>query len=202
MTVQHLTDDLLSAFIDEELISQERRKVDNHLKECDRCQAQLKSLRRVSQSLRSLESLAPPSTLDMVVQRHLSIERPKRWSERHASRFRIPISTPTLLLFTVVFGFAFLVFQVSQKVDEVEQRTPSSDLVMVVTQRVGERVFMGEGDGFRETVTQGEPVDREVLWGDEDVRELMEKEPDLKKLAGREVILAVGPEVWRISGPE
>src|SRR6266568_3115535 len=58
--VQHLTTEELSAFLDEQLSSQERTTIEAHLQTCERCQHELASLRQTVALLRALPQPALP----------------------------------------------------------------------------------------------------------------------------------------------
>jgi anti-sigma factor RsiW len=55
-------DDLLNAYLDDELSSQEKRRADAHLSACPQCQVRLAQLRELSQMLRKTARLAPQSS--------------------------------------------------------------------------------------------------------------------------------------------
>ncbi len=65
--------DLLSAFLDDELSSQERSMVASHLESCATCSSDLAGLARVKNWVRALPDQEPPVPLVP------SLRRPPRW---------------------------------------------------------------------------------------------------------------------------
>ena len=69
----HLAIELLSSYLDEEVTTRQLRLVEDHLDDCAECRSTLEGLRSVAQSVRRLESVAPPSTLGVATERRLRI---------------------------------------------------------------------------------------------------------------------------------
>ena len=68
--VPHVADETLSAYIDGELPADERLAVEDHLGDCERCQAVVQAHRRVGVQVRSLVVRpVPPALLHEVRQR-------------------------------------------------------------------------------------------------------------------------------------
>ena len=59
----HLTSELASAYLDRELASPERRRLDLHLETCSDCRARLERLSGTVALLRSVPRSAPPVDL-------------------------------------------------------------------------------------------------------------------------------------------
>lgn len=55
-------DDLLNAYLDDELSFQEKHRADAHLTACPQCQVKLAQLRELSHMIRKTATLAPPSS--------------------------------------------------------------------------------------------------------------------------------------------
>lgn len=62
-------DDLLSAFLDDELDEATATRVTSHVADCDRCLAELDGLRAARAALRGLPDVAPPATMFATVPR-------------------------------------------------------------------------------------------------------------------------------------
>ncbi len=69
----HPAIELLSSYLDEEVTVKQLRLVENHLEECARCKRTLEGLRVVAVGVRRLESVEPPPTLGIAMERRLRL---------------------------------------------------------------------------------------------------------------------------------
>ena len=69
----HAKAETLSAYLDERLVEEETRELEEHLARCDSCHSRLEGMRSVVSSLRRLERFSPPSTLDQMVARRIAL---------------------------------------------------------------------------------------------------------------------------------
>lgn len=74
----HATAELLSAYLDQELPEEEVEVLKSHLDHCHECHGRLQSLTTVVSSLRHLEPMAPPPTLDLAVARRIALAGEKK----------------------------------------------------------------------------------------------------------------------------
>jgi len=74
----HAKAETLSAYLDERLVEEETRELETHLARCDSCHSRLEGMRSVVSSLRRLERLSPPSTLDQMVARRIALAGKKK----------------------------------------------------------------------------------------------------------------------------
>ncbi|MDX1382875.1 MAG: zf-HC2 domain-containing protein, partial [Thermoanaerobaculia bacterium] len=68
----HPATELLSAYLDRELVARERLAVEAHIEECHRCQHRLEGLRRVVAHLQEVPTSRPPMTLAHSVETHVA----------------------------------------------------------------------------------------------------------------------------------
>ena len=75
--------DKLSALIDNELSSEERLLIEEHLKTCSSCRAEFESLRQIGALFERLPEETPsPAFVLATVNKAASIPQPARWSAR------------------------------------------------------------------------------------------------------------------------
>lgn len=180
--------DLLSAYLDGELETAERRAVEEHLSVCAPCRADLQSLRRVVSVLRDLERHAPPPVLAERVGRRVAVaaRRAGLVARLEAALRDLPVQPATLLTFGVVVALAAIAALFVAGVGESGRRaaertvTPSGQEMRVVTAVVGERTFDREGALWIERGA-GEPERTLDAASPETVR-LLEREPRLLDL--------------------
>lgn len=108
----HVSAELLSAYLDQELAAHEAQELEAHLESCPECNARMEGMRRVVFSLGHLERMAPPSTLDQLVMRRVAIAgEQKGWLDRlEGSLPSYQRQSNMLALFSVVIALALIVF--------------------------------------------------------------------------------------------
>ena len=226
----HLRADILSAYLDRELVRQEEARVEVHLEDCDQCQRRLDGLRRVVAKLRSVEnSTMPPFLAETLPHRISLMDRPRGVFEHFESRLKrmyLPkASVP--LIFVLVVTLAVIVYFFSWGAYRSQQ--PSASVVVVpsggqpgssaggqpgssavdqpgssaVVRRtvVGGRSFVLAGDVWRQEGVVEEG--RLVVTSSNEGRLLLEAEPELVGLlleAPR--VLLVREEEALLLGPE
>jgi len=78
MSCEELSEEL-SAYLDGELSSQQRSRLEAHLQRCTRCREELGSLRAVSRLVASLPAVEPSEAFVQALSRKISARRPRRW---------------------------------------------------------------------------------------------------------------------------
>lgn len=114
----HLSDELLSAYLDGELKETKAERVEQHLEACSGCRARVDGLRRVVRSLARLERAAPPPVLARRVERRIALEgRPSSMLERLENRLRVlPLDSPLVATFAVVLALGVIIYAFSHHV--------------------------------------------------------------------------------------
>ncbi len=110
--VCQITEDLLSAYVDDELDVSERRALEAHLGNCVSCQHRLESVRRLVGGLRSLDRASAPPALAGSIHRRLALDESQRSLDRY--RLRLPpagrLPTHGFVLFAVILALAAILF--------------------------------------------------------------------------------------------
>jgi hypothetical protein len=122
---RHLSPDQLSAFLDGELSSAERRPLQTHLMACTHCRGQLESLRNVVGQVQGLGRSAPPAFLARSLSARIQGEgRYRSPLERveqglRGARFDSPIFTT----FALIFALSSILYLFAHGVDQVERHS-------------------------------------------------------------------------------
>jgi hypothetical protein len=159
-SVHHLSAEILSAYLDEQLSAPERRLAEGHLGGCTDCRNRLEGLRRVAGGLRSLERVAPPAILEHSLRRHLAIDAKERGLRgRLEDRSLAPRRLPTHfgLVFATVFAFAAILYLFAHA---IELNRNGSIEPVGARSRGGQPAVAFERDGrlWRQEGLVGEPV--------------------------------------------
>lgn len=114
----HLSDELLSTYLDGELPAGRAGAVEHHLASCAGCQARLDGMRRVVRSLARLERVSPPPLLAQRVERRVALlGRERTLTERLETRLRgLTLDSPMVVTFAVVLALAAILYFFSQGV--------------------------------------------------------------------------------------
>ncbi len=114
----HLSEELLSAYLDGELKETKAQKVERHLEACSGCRARIDGLRRVVRSLARLERAAPPPVLARRVERRIALEgRGSSMFERLEDRLQgLPLDSPMVATFAVVLALGVIIYAFSHHV--------------------------------------------------------------------------------------
>lgn len=121
----HLAIEVLSSYLDEEVTPKQLRLVEEHLDECADCRRTLDGLRSVSESVRRLESVAPPPTLGMATEQRLRIAALEESRgldiERSLGQWlKQPVLAP---VFAVVLALGAILYLFSYGLAQRDQRT-------------------------------------------------------------------------------
>ncbi|HVS16280.1 MAG TPA: zf-HC2 domain-containing protein [Thermoanaerobaculia bacterium] len=204
--VHHLPADVLSAYIDEQLSTPERRRAEGHLDGCTTCRERLEGLRRVAVGLRSLERVAPPAILEHGLSRHLVLDAKERGMRgRLEERSLAPRRLPTHfgLGFAMVVAFAAMLYLFSYGVDLRRERAAGTGVGDAAAERSA-LAFDRDGARWRQEGVAGEPA-RILDPESEEGRRLLREVPALLALIeGSEgVVLELEGEVVLVrAGPE
>jgi anti-sigma factor RsiW len=220
----HATADLLSAYLDDELSAGDGARIEEHLGACPSCRPQLDSLRRVVDSLRRLDRIAPPPALAQHVVRRVALEgaRPgllaRFEDEVDRMRPRIAILTP----FAVVFALATILYFFAHTLAEVQNRAPTivipppeaarafiepgageaAGALIEAVRTAGGRSFRRVGDGWLETDLPADAAPREIAAGSAEAAGLRAAHPWLEELLADApgVVLVHEGEPVRVEG--
>lgn len=221
----HATTDLLSAYLDGELSAGDGARIEEHLGRCPSCRAELDSLRRVVDSLRHLERIAPPPALAQHVVRRVALEgtRPSLLArfedEVERLRPRIAILTP----FAVVFALATILYFFAHTLAEVENRPPTivipppeaarafiepgageaTGALIEAVRTAGGRSFRRVGDAWLEADLPADAAPREIAAGSAEAAGLRRTHPWLDEMLADapEVVLVHEGEPVRVRNP-
>jgi hypothetical protein len=108
----HLSDELLSTYLDGELPAGRAGAVEHHLASCAGCRARLDGMRRVVRSLTRLERVSPPPLLAQRVERRVALlGRERTLVERLETRLRgLTLDSPMVVTFAVVVALAAILY--------------------------------------------------------------------------------------------
>lgn len=165
----HANAETLSAYLDERLVEEETRELEEHLARCDSCHSRLEGMRSVVSSLRRLERFSPPSTLDQMVARRIALAGKERsfldrLEEGMASFQR---QSSMLSIFCVVIALVLIVYFFLSAVVEQQNATipvvfESSPHATEEAPEVTGQVLQRQGDDW---VLMGEEGSRMRLSG-------------------------------------
>ncbi len=220
----HASAELLSAYLDRQLVEPEARQLEEHVESCRQCLVKLEGLREVVTDLKSLEPLPVPDDLEQAVARRITL------SDRSPSlldRFEDGMSifnrqSPILSMFGVVVALALFIYFFSYTLHLRETATtpvifenppgavpaepPEADspshaggVPMELLAADRRLVWSEEGQWIEEGVDAG-AVSRTLSLDSEAGRELLAAHPELAGLTDLEhgVVLEVDGEVVRL----
>lgn len=106
----HATAEVLSAYLDHELLADESVELEEHLESCSDCAARLAGMRSVVTRLHQLERLAPPNALDQLVARRIALsDEPRSLLDRLEDGLSgFQRQSNMLMLFAVVIALAVI----------------------------------------------------------------------------------------------
>ncbi len=107
MTMEHISEELISQWLDREADARRSRLVENHLRDCESCRAIADEFAAVNRTYRAAEALEPPPHLWPHIAARLEAEgrEEKRGFLRVAWRpdwMRIPVWAPALILVFII----------------------------------------------------------------------------------------------------
>ncbi len=212
----HATAELLSAYLDRQLVEPEARQLEDHLDRCQDCHVRLEGLRKVVKDLHNLEQLATPLSLEQTVARRIALSDPR---ESVFDRFEHGMSifnrqSPMLALFAVIIALAFFIYIFSYTLHQRQTATTPvvfEDLPAALAPPAeGDRLIAAGRDLIRgaDGVWVEEGLDagaasRVIAIDSEDGRAFLAAHPELASLADVEhgVVLEVDGEVVRLEPP-
>ncbi len=213
----HASAELLSAYLDRQLVEPQARQLEDHLDRCSQCHVRLEGLRKVVAHLQSMEQLATPLNLEQTVARRIALSSE---SESLLDRFEHGMSifnrqSPILAMFGVVVALALFIFLFSYTLHLRETATtpviwedpPASIAKPVAEVAAGSRLSIAgrelvwSEDGlWVEAGADASALSRTLAVDSEAGRAFLAKHPDLADLATVDgsVVLAVDGEVVRL----
>ncbi len=210
----HASAELLSAYLDSQLVEPEVRQLEEHLDRCPQCHVRLEGLRKVVKNLQNLEQLATPLTLEQTVARRiaLSTERESLLDRFESSMSIFNRQSPILATFGVVIALALFIYLFSYTLHLREHATTPviwEDLPAAAPADVAEgsrlsvagRELVWSADGlWVEEGVDDTSVSRALALDSEAGRALLTEHPELADLASldRGVVLEVGGEIVRL----
>lgn len=105
----------LSTYLDYELSSRERSRVEEHLEVCDDCRQRLSGLEGVVGGLKNLERLAPPAHLGPQLHRLASLEasRPSLFDRLERGVTRVNLQSNLVPIFAIVMALILIIYLLS-----------------------------------------------------------------------------------------
>jgi hypothetical protein len=186
-----VTDELLSAYIDQELDEVSAKRVEASLRESPQARQRLEELESVVRDLRDLDRASPPPELHQRIKRQLVLDpEPAGFRAKlDAQRGRYLLNhSMTWTLLAVILALALITLIVAQSFD----REGGSSIVVVGDdggrRSVADREFLFDGVAWREVGTGGGER-RKVLAGSAEGRALLEEERWIEELT-----VATGPD--------
>ena len=193
----HCSVETFSAYLDRELPNRRAREVEEHVRDCDACRAELASLERLTGRLRGLERMAPPSTLGLAVERRVALgaRRRRRWPAWPGTREGEAIQPSIQVVFALVVAFGAILLLFGDAVERGRRATipvslhapagstseaerPSPEVV----ERAGRRLTLIDGTWWQEA-TAGRTVDRSIVVGSAEWEREVAGSPALGQLA-------------------
>lgn len=211
----HASAELLSAYLDRQLVEPEARQLEDHLDRCSECHVRLEGLRKVVDSLKSAEQLATPLSLEQTVARRIALsdQRPSLLDHFEHGMSIFNRQSPILATFGVVIALALFIYLFSYTLHLRENATmpviwedpPSAapatpELVQGSRLEVAGRRLVWSAEGL--WVEEGIDVEpsRTVELDSDDGRALLEAHPELSGLADldRAIVLRIDGEAVRL----
>ena len=195
----HSTVEELSAYLDRQLPEPEAQQVEAHLESCASCHERLEGMRRVVVSLRHLEHLSPPSTLDQIVARRVALDRDRiGFVDRLESTLgSFQRQSSFLVLFAVIVALATIILLFSHALQQ------SSHLPVVFKDPEGlerperieaaGRTLTRRDDVWVEAEADRSAVDRIVVRDSPEAAVLVSRHPELT-----EIVALDGTVVFRL----
>ncbi len=108
----HASAEMLSAYLDQQLVAREARELEEHLETCSQCHVRLEGLRKVIDNLRSIHELSPPSTLQQAVVRRIALtdEPPGLLDRFEQGLSLLNRQNPILAMFGVVIALVLFIY--------------------------------------------------------------------------------------------
>ena len=207
----HPKAEVLSAYLDRELVGGEEARLVDHLTECARCQQRLDGLRGVVAKLHSVQTATVPQFLHDSMPHLISLEeRPRNLLDRFENRLkRIHIPAASVpLIFALVMTFAVVVYFFTW--GAYSSRQGATEVVVVPgggvaddssRTAVGECSFVLEEESWRQEGLEADSW-REVDVESAEGSRILEAEPALGELlqGGRSVLLSWQGEALLLGG--
>lgn len=213
----HASADLLSAYLDHELVEPEARQLEEHLDRCSECHVRLEGLRKVVGHLQSMEQLATPLTLEQTVARRIALSAE---NDSLLDRFEQNMSifnrqSPILAMFGVVIALALFIYLFSYTLHLRETSTtpviwedPPASVAQPVNEVAegsrltiaGRELVWSAGGLWVEEGVDASALGRTLSVDSEEGRAFLAEHPDLAGLATleRSAVLEVGGEIVRL----
>ncbi|MEE8523427.1 MAG: anti-sigma factor [Thermoanaerobaculia bacterium] len=194
----HATAELLSAYLDRQLVEPEVERLEAHLEECQECHGRLEGLRKLVASLRRIESLDPPAELEKAVARRIALARDREpLLDRFESALSIFNRQSTILpMLGIVIALGVLIYMFSWALER-DQHIPVifadppgvEDSSGTEPRRSAGRLLQLEGELWIEDGASPDAVSRTIELDSEPGRRLLADHPELEQLPRPAVIL-------------
>lgn len=194
----HATAELLSAYLDRQLVEPEVERLEAHLEECQECHGRLEGLRKLVASLRRIESLDPPAELEKAVARRIALARDREpMLDRFESVLSIFNRQSTILpMLGIVIALGVFIYMFSWALERDKHipvifGTPPGveESLDGESRRSAGRLLQLEDDVWIEEGVSREAVSRTIELDSEAGRSLLAERPELERLPRPAVIL-------------
>ena len=198
----HATVELLSAYLDQQLVGSEVSHLEDHLENCDECHDRLEGLRKIVASLHRIDDVDPPAELEMAVARRIALAGE---SSSVLDSFETQLSvfnrqSNILPLFAIVIALGVFMYLFAVAVDKHQNQripvifgTPGS----AETQQEADRVLKLEDGVWLEDGLTRDEVRRTVDLESDEGRQWLTKHPRLEQLP-RPAVIRLDGEVVEI----
>ena len=208
----HASAELLSAYLDQQLVAPEARQLEDHIERCHDCHTRLEGLRTVVTNLQKLDPISTPDGLEQAVARRIQLtdRQPNLFDRFEDSMSIFNRQSPILAMFGVVIALVLFIYFFSYTLHLRENTTIPvvfKDLPTAGDEPLGSRLILGdrlliwtEGGLWVEEGLSADEVDRTLAIDSEEGREFLAAHPELGNLTDldRSLVIAVGDQVVRL----
>ena len=188
----HLASEILSAYLDEELVPRESDHAEDHLSDCPECRQRLAGLRSVVARLHGVQTGALPPYLSGQATALISLEAtPKSLIDRFEARMRrlyfpqstIPLAFGLVMaLVMTVYVFTWAVHETKSARSAVPDESTSVDSVPVQEVLLGSARFVRQGSIWQEVSVGEASPGRRIAVSTEEGAQVLETMPGLAGL--------------------
>ncbi len=196
----HATAELLSAYLDRELVQPEVERLEAHLEECTECHGRLEGMRKVVANLRRIESPDPPAELEKAVARRIALAHDREpMLDRFESALSVFNRQSTILpMLGIIIALGVFIYMFAWALER-DQHTPviwgTPPSAEGTETTSGDRMLQLQGDLWIEDGADPAAVSRSIELDSEPGRQLLTDHPELEQLPRPAVIVLDGEVV-------